>query len=615
MSDLEIIREIEKIVSETAGEKIVLEKSEKIYMYSRSYSSDNKDNINGISLGNCNIKDLTKLTQLLKEINGLSYIRLEINKIKDITPLKNLTNLSYLNLYDNEIEDISPLENLKNLTTLFLWKNCIKDVAPLLNLKTLKVLELNDNPINKLPKLITEFPNMDIKWGMWYENYISFYDNPLESPPIEIVKQGKEVIKFWFETDGFKDYISKFEASNYFSIENIHLRDLENRKEIYFLGENGVGKTLLLQAILMGLRGEINEEKILKQLIENQIFIDSSKSKENKTKNNKSSDKQNIKLSINATDLGNINYSFKFPEPEVKYKKTNVFAYGVSRSRKGAQVTDEVGYLSLFDDEVVLTQPENWLKNIKLKYYEYLENKENKENKKEIKEPIKLETVIDLLKSIININSEDNNIDIKVSSENVLFKERGTSLKFNQLSHGFQSTLIWSTDLLSRLVKDQPEVTKTEDFKAIVLVDEIDLLIHPRWAYKLMSRLRVLFPNIQWFISTHSPIITLGASEDAVFYTLYKENGKTKVSEPFTSDTLYTQTLNSFITSPLFGLDSSRPIYYKMTEHDFGGGTHYVYDLIHDEIRKELEKKPLQQPEIREKIQDLLKKLQKEGKL
>ncbi len=115
---------------------------------------------------------------------------------------------------------------------------------------------------------------------------------------------------------------------------------------------------------------------------------------------------------------------------------------------------------------------------------------------------------------------------------------------------------------------------------------------------------------------THSPIITLGASSDAIFYKLYKnENGKTEISEPFNSEIFSNRNLSSFITSPLFNLESSRPIYYKPNEFDFQGGNNYIYDLIHEEIKNELKKNPLQQTEIKTKIKNMISDFKKEGKL
>jgi len=159
-------------------------------------------------LYNNNISNLDFLTNL----TNLTKLGLNNNKISDISSLSNLTNLKLLKLGNNSITDISSLENLTALEKLYLNNNCISDINPLRNLKKIQSLNLQRNPIVSLNEWITEF-NLDIKYSdkliIEDKNIISFYDNPIETPPIEILKLGKNSIKNWFNqkaTQGV-DYI------------------------------------------------------------------------------------------------------------------------------------------------------------------------------------------------------------------------------------------------------------------------------------------------------------------------------------------------------------------------------------------------------------------------
>jgi DNA-binding protein Fis len=114
-----------------------------------------------------------------------------------------------LNLYDNNIYDISPLGNLTHLRTVNLNKNAIKN----------------------LPRWITEF-NMGLLFeNGWQDGNITIYDNPLETPPLEIIKQGKLAIKNYFEQLSYqgKDYL--YEA------------------KLMLVGEPGSGKTTLMEKL------------------------------------------------------------------------------------------------------------------------------------------------------------------------------------------------------------------------------------------------------------------------------------------------------------------------------------------------------------------------------
>jgi hypothetical protein len=57
------------------------------------------------------------------------------------------------------------------------------------------------------------------------------------------------------------------------------------------------------------------------------------------------------------------------------------------------------------------------------------------------------------------------------------------------------------------------------------LIDEVDIHLHPTWQRNLPQRLRELFPNIQFIVTTHSPFIAAGAGEDALTYRLNWSNG------------------------------------------------------------------------------------------
>ena len=169
------------------------------------------------------------------------------------------------------------------------------------------------------------------------------------------------------------------------------------------------------------------------------------------------------------------------------------------------------------------------------------------------------------------------------------------NLSFEQLSEGYKSTIIFLTDLLSRLQKNQQDVTNIEDLHGIVLVDEIDLHLHPKWQRFLVGKLRSLLPNVQFMFTTHSPTIVQGASDDAILYRVYRnsEDGKTRISEPYYRKNLNHLMINTLLTSPLFGLDNSR-----LDAENDNADTSDSYSLYR----------------INEKLESKLEQLKREGK-
>lgn len=84
-------------------------------------------------------------------------------------------------------------------------------------------------------------------------------------------------------------------------------------------------------------------------------------------------------------------------------------------------------------------------------------------------------------------------------------------LSIDMLSDGFKSIFSIVLDVIRRLAL-APELEEEEFYKkeAVILIDEIDCHIHPKWQRKLMPALRKLFPNCQFIITTHSPYILDG---------------------------------------------------------------------------------------------------------
>jgi hypothetical protein len=77
------------------------------------------------------------------------------------------------------------------------------------------------------------------------------------------------------------------------------------------------------------------------------------------------------------------------------------------------------------------------------------------------------------------------------------------------LAHGYQSTIAWLADLVGHVLleADAALEIEPEDMEGLVLVDEIDLYLHPVWQATLIPALRATFPKMQFIVSTHSPMV------------------------------------------------------------------------------------------------------------
>jgi predicted ATP-binding protein involved in virulence len=88
----------------------------------------------------------------------------------------------------------------------------------------------------------------------------------------------------------------------------------------------------------------------------------------------------------------------------------------------------------------------------------------------------------------------------------VLIDHDGLPLNVRQLSDGERSVLALVLDLAKRLAQANPALKNPlADAEAVVLIDEIDLHLHPQWQRKIVGDLERTFPKCQFIATTHSP--------------------------------------------------------------------------------------------------------------
>lgn len=91
--------------------------------------------------------------------------------------------------------------------------------------------------------------------------------------------------------------------------------------------------------------------------------------------------------------------------------------------------------------------------------------------------------------------------------EDITYTENGKTMLVNYLSAGYQSLLWMLMEISFRIALLNPEMSDYSQAEGIVLIDEIDMHLHPRWQWKILDALHSSFPKVQFIAATHSPII------------------------------------------------------------------------------------------------------------
>ncbi|MCI6887617.1 MAG: AAA family ATPase, partial [Lachnospiraceae bacterium] len=94
------------------------------------------------------------------------------------------------------------------------------------------------------------------------------------------------------------------------------------------------------------------------------------------------------------------------------------------------------------------------------------------------------------------------------NAEKLLYVEKDEVKEIEDLSAGYQSVLNLVIDLAYRMAILNPDACESiQKAEGIVLIDEIDSNLHPKWQWRIVEALTQTFPNVQFIAATHSPII------------------------------------------------------------------------------------------------------------
>lgn len=154
-------------------------------------------------------------------------------------------------------------------------------------------------------------------------------------------------------------------------------------------------------------------------------------------------------------------------------------------------------------------------------------NKENEElrRQKELKsfdfKLPELETIRKAISLMFNDLSEPH---ILTNPLRFVVKAGDEILDITQLSDGYKTLLSLVMDLASRMALANPHLENPLNSPAIVLIDEIDLHLHPEWQKNVVGQLLSTFPNTQFFLTTHSPYIVESVNNLLMKYKLQENN-------------------------------------------------------------------------------------------
>lgn len=298
------------------------------------------------------------------------------------------------------------------------------------------------------------------------------------------------------------------------------------------LGDNGVGKTTILEAASVALSGffigmeDVSARNIRKEDVRYQIIQDSN-GIPNKSYNSpvevsstleydgidytwiraKKDADGNSRTTIDSREI--VPVSRKLVNdvdhrmwPLISYQSASrhwISARSDSNTKKRNQLHDRrCGYLGCLDRAANRNSIYEWCRQME---WMIVRNQSIPQNYRVFGK---------IISQFMNIMNEGkiSEVYFHPNVDKLLYVENGEIKEIEDLSAGYQCVLNMVIDLAYRMAILNPDAgDDIQRTKGVVLIDEIDSNLHPKWQWKIVEALTGTFPNIQFIAATHSPII------------------------------------------------------------------------------------------------------------
>jgi predicted ATP-binding protein involved in virulence/nucleoside phosphorylase len=314
-----------------------------------------------------------------------------------------------------------------------------------------------------------------------------------------------------------------------------------------FLGDNAIGKSTILKSIALGLCNESDAAALIKASEMQGDFIRKGATegyikitlcRDSKAKRPK---KYIIttRITKKSEDAPEIVRQETQPAENFPWADIFVCGYGAYRSKQADTSYEQYKAIdavkSLFDHQTSLQNPELIL----------------------LRQDPQIRTILE--EKLRNILMLDTDHTIHYTKRGLEIEGPWGRMPFQTLSDGYRSTTIWVLDFIGWLIHAE-RLLDNPDIGGILIIDEIEQHLHPRWQRYIVQRLRQQFPKTQIIASTHTPLVAAGIADvDQSMLLKLERNEENEISlKIIDKEQVAGKRADQVLTSDAFGLYTTR---------------------------------------------------------
>lgn len=335
-------------------------------------------------------------------------------------------------------------------------------------------------------------------------------------------------------------WLSRIEIADFKAIEEVAI-DVPERPggegdsapALMLLGENAAGKSSILEAVALALLGT---REIARLNLDGKEYLRRNDAWEPLGK------PAQIRLSFNGDDQPSTTLTIDERTGEFRgrdreqvvllgYGPRRFFSNSRGRRRKGGGAAR---LQTLFDPTAIITNPSGWLMNCS----------EHDFN-----------SAVRALRQLLLLPDEAFVARPKRGHRGgaeIMFELQGSATPLNRLSEGYRTVVATAVDVMREMLDFWPNLEKA---RGVVLIDELETHLHPRWKMRILQRLRTAMPGVQFIATTHDPLCLRGLYDGEV--QVLRRGEGSRIEQVSDLPNVQGLTVEQLLTSEFFGLLST----------------------------------------------------------